>query len=179
MCSLLGCDPVFSRSQLAAVMNLRLPNQKHEDDTLAWILLFLKKNHNVFNFALRLVKRGMVPSLLVNFISWYLYSMAVGPGCTSESLWGCLNIQKPKALLPEILSLRLAFVHLRALQVILMGSQGGKRCSTICLQAFSSAGIGCKDEFTPKFCEWQFNIDPYISVTRERHYYGLTVKCPL
>ena len=26
MCSLLGCDRVFSRSKLAAVMNLRLPN---------------------------------------------------------------------------------------------------------------------------------------------------------
>lgn len=42
----------------------------------------------------------------------------------------------------------------------------------------SSVGTGCKDKFTPKFCKWQFNIDPYISVIRERHYYGLTVKCP-
>ena len=27
---------------------------------------------------------------------------------------------------------------------------------------FFPVGIGCKDKFTPKFCKWQFNIDPYL-----------------
>lgn len=65
----------------------------------------------------------MIISLLVNFIKWFSTAVAPSPGCASESLRGCLNIQMPKALLPEILNLQLALVYLRAPQVIVMGSQ--------------------------------------------------------
>ena len=62
----------------------------------------------------------MIISLLVNFIKWFSTAQ---PGCASESLRGCLNIQMPKALLPEIPNLQLAVVYLRAPQVTVMGSQ--------------------------------------------------------
>lgn len=104
-CNLLGCYLVFTRSQLAAVV-WSSDFQTRSMTRIHWHGLYFKKIYiYIFNFCSSACEERNGSFSLLNSLSWFVFSMAVSPGCTSESLWGCLNIQKPKASLPEILSL--------------------------------------------------------------------------